>query len=214
MEWQAGEGSSTAPYPRKAVVLQRVAVFCGSRTGRLPLYADQARLLGRELVRRGWGLVYGGGHIGLMGAVADAVLDAGGEVIGVIPQALVDRELAHRGLSELRVVATMHQRKELMADLADGFVALPGGYGTADETFEVLSWAQLGLHHKPVGLLNTAGFFDPLLAWLERGVDEDFLKPRHRQLLLAAPEPGPLLDLLTRRRSALPRPQWLDEEER
>ncbi|HZU35346.1 MAG TPA: TIGR00730 family Rossman fold protein [Gemmataceae bacterium] len=194
--------------------MQRIAVFCGSRAGRLPIYAEQARALGTELVRRGWGMVYGGGHIGLMGVVADAVLRGGGEVIGVIPQSLVDRELAHRGLTELRVVETMHQRKELMADLADGFIALPGGYGTADETFEILTWAQLGLHHKPVGLLNTAGFFDPLLGWLEQCMSEDFLKPIHRGLLLAAAEPAELLDQLASAQPPAVSPKWIDKEER
>jgi uncharacterized protein (TIGR00730 family) len=174
----------------------RVCVFCGSRTGRLPVYQEQTRQLGKLLVARGLGLVYGGGHIGLMGVLADAVLQAGGEVIGVIPQSLVERELAHTGLSELRVVSTMHERKALMADLSDAFVALPGAYGTADEWFEILTWAQLGLHTKPIGLLNTAAFFDPLLAWLDRAVADGFLKPVHRQLLLEAPDPGVLLDKL------------------
>src|SRR5436309_4231437 len=135
---------------------------------------------------RGIGLVYGGGHIGLMGILADAVLAAGGEAIGVIPQNMIDKELAHGKLTKLHVVSTMHQRKALMADLADGFAALPGGFGTADELFEILTWAQLGLHAKPVGLLNVAGYFDPLLAWVEQGVREGFLRPEHRGLLATA----------------------------
>ncbi|HEV3083366.1 MAG TPA: TIGR00730 family Rossman fold protein, partial [Gemmataceae bacterium] len=141
-----------------------VCVFCGSRSGGQPLYAAAARQLGISLVARGMDLVYGGGHVGLMGILADAVLRGGGEVVGVIPQALVERELAQEGLTRLEVVDTMHQRKAAMADLADAFAALPGGYGTADELFEILTWAQLGMHAKPIGLLNISGFFDPLLA--------------------------------------------------
>src|SRR5262249_49799865 len=143
-------------------------VFCGSKTGSRPVYADQAHKLARLLVARGVGLVFGGGHIGLMGVLADEVLHAGGEAIGVIPQPLVDKELAHRGLTKLHVCDSMHQRKALMADLSDAFAALPGGFGTADELFEILTWSQLGLHAKPVGLLNTGGFFDPLLTWLDQ----------------------------------------------
>jgi uncharacterized protein (TIGR00730 family) len=176
--------------------MRRLCVFCGSSAGGQPIYADHARRLGTALAARSVGLVYGGGHIGLMGILADAVLGAGGEVIGVIPQALVDKELAHRGLTELRVVASMHERKALMADLADGFAALPGGFGTGDEFFEILSWAQLGLHAKPIGLLNVAGYFDALLAWLDHTVREGFVKPIHRRLLLEACEPERLLDLL------------------
>jgi uncharacterized protein (TIGR00730 family) len=174
----------------------RVAVFCGSRTGGRPVYAEQARRLGRVLAARQLGLVYGGGHIGLMGVLADAVLQAGGEAIGVIPQSLVDRELAHQGLSELRVVTTMHERKAVMAHLSDAFIAMPGGYGTADEFFEILTWAQLGLHAKPAGLFNVAGFFDPLRSWLDHTVSEGFVQPRHRQLLLEADDPARLLDIL------------------
>jgi uncharacterized protein (TIGR00730 family) len=141
-------------------------------------------------------LVFGGGHIGLMGFLADAALKAGGRVIGVIPQALVDKELAHGGVTELRVVASMHERKALMADLSDAFVALPGGFGTADEFFEILTWAQLGLHAKPIGVFNVAGYFDPLLAWLDRSVVEGFLRPRDRRLLVVADDPSRLLELL------------------
>jgi uncharacterized protein (TIGR00730 family) len=162
---------------------RRLCVFCGSATGSNPAYAAAARALGTQVVRRGWGLVFGGGHIGLMGVFADAALAAGGEVIGVIPQALVDRELAHTSLTDLRVVGSMHERKALMADLSHAFVALPGGYGTADEFFEMLTWAQLNIHHKPIGLLNTARFFDPLLAWIDRAVQDGFIKPVYRQAL-------------------------------
>jgi uncharacterized protein (TIGR00730 family) len=170
-----------------------LCVFCGSKAGGAA-YAEAARQLGRLLVERGLGLVFGGGHVGLMGVLADAVLAAGGEAVGVIPRALVDRELAHPGLTRLHVVATMHERKACMADLSDGFLALPGGFGTADELFEILTWAQLGLHAKPVGLVNVAGFFGPLLAWLDHTVATGFLKPKHRQLLLEAEDPARLLD--------------------
>jgi uncharacterized protein (TIGR00730 family) len=165
-------------------------------------------------VVRGLGLVYGGGHVGLMGVLADSVLRLGGEVIGVIPRSLVERELAHAGLTELRVVGTMHQRKAAMADLADSFAALPGGFGTADELFEILTWTQLGLHGKPVGLLNTAGFFDPLLAWLDHTVGEGFVKAQHRQLLLAAAGPEELLDRLQAAPAAATEPKWIDAAER
>jgi uncharacterized protein (TIGR00730 family) len=163
--------------------MKRLCVFCGSAIGRDARYTDAARALGTLLVRRGWGLVFGGGHIGLMGVLADAALSAGGEVIGVIPQALVDRELAHPRLSDLRIVGSMHERKALMANLSHAFLALAGGYGTADEFFEMLTWAQLGIHHKPIGLLNTADFFGPLLAWIDRSVADGFIKPAHRQSL-------------------------------
>lgn len=160
--------------------MRRLCVFCGSSTGNRPEYREAARQLGCLLARHDVGLVFGGGHIGLMGILADAILEAGGEAIGVIPQALVDRELAHRGLTTLHVVAGMHQRKALMADLADAFLALPGGFGTADECFEILTWAQLGFHSRPIGLLNVAGFFDALLAWLDHCVQEGFLLPEMR----------------------------------
>ena len=163
--------------------MRRLCVFCGSSTGYRPEYRAAARRFGEALAERGVALVFGAGHIGLMGVLADAVLERGGQAIGIIPQALVDKELAHRTLTELHVVETMHQRKALMADLADGFVALPGGFGTADELFEILTWAQLGLHNKPIGLLNTAGFFDPLLSWLDRCVAEGFLRPEHRDFV-------------------------------
>jgi uncharacterized protein (TIGR00730 family) len=163
--------------------MRRLCVFCGSKVGANPAYADSARRLGTALAKQGVGLVFGAGHVGLMGVMADAALAAGGEVIGVIPQGLVDLELAHNRLTELRVVATMHQRKALMAELSDAFVALPGGYGTLDESFEILTWAQLGLHAKPVGMWNVAGFFDPLLAWIAQAVREGFISPRYEGLL-------------------------------
>jgi len=176
--------------------MPRVCVFCGSSTGNDPRYAASARELGELLVARGLGLVFGAGHIGLMGVLADAVLGAGGEAIGVIPQVLVDKELAHRGLSDLRIVPGMHERKAVMADLSDAFAALPGGYGTADEWFEILTWAQLRLHSKPIGVLNVNGFFDPLLSWLDRAVNEGFVKPAHCRLIRVAETPPQLLDAL------------------
>ena len=186
--------------------MRRVCVFCGSNVGNRELYAAQRRL-GGVLAARGLGLVFGAGHIGLMGILADAVLAAGGEAIGVIPQSMVDKELAHTGLTRLEVVNTMHERKALMADLSDGFVALPGGFGTGDELFEILTWSQLGLHAKPVGVLNVAGYFDPLLRWLDHAVNEGFIRPQHRGLLLEADDPDRLLDMLHRERRGLPPPR-------
>ncbi len=187
--------------------MRRLCIFCGSSMGQDPVYAEAAQQMGHALARRGLALVYGGGHIGLMGVLADAVLAEGGEVLGVIPRSMVERELAHRGLTELHVVETMHQRKALMADLADGFAALPGGFGTADEFFEILTWAQLGLHAKPIGLLNTRGFFDPLLAWLDHCVREGFVRPEHSERLLVASDSDSLLQTLLRYKS----PVWPDQ---
>jgi uncharacterized protein (TIGR00730 family) len=175
--------------------MQNVCVFCGSSSGR-PVYSDAGRRFGTALARREYGLVYGGGHIGLMGVVADAVLAGGGKAVGVIPRFLVDKELAHSRLTELLVVETMHQRKALMADRADAFAVLPGGFGTGDELFEALTWAQLGLHAKPIGLLNVADFFSPLIGWLDHMVREQFLRAEHRKLVLTSAEPEELLDLL------------------
>ena len=173
--------------------MKRLAVYCGSATPADPRYVDNAREVGRVFAERGIGLVYGGGRLGLMGAVADSCLDAGGEVIGVIPRALVNAEVAHRGLTELRVVDTMHQRKQLFTELSDGFVTLPGGTGTMDELWEALSWAQLGYHSKPVGLLNVGGFYDGLLAFVETMAETGFLRPQHRDILLASNDLDTLL---------------------
>jgi uncharacterized protein (TIGR00730 family) len=173
-----------------------LCVFCGSSKGGPAIYAETARRFGEALAGRGWGLVYGGGHIGLMGVLADAVLHAGKPVIGVIPRSMLERELAHEGLTELHIVETMHQRKALMAERAAAFAALPGGVGTADEFFEIVTWRQLRLHAKPIGVLNVAGFFDPLLTWLDRTVVDGFLRAEHRRLLNVADEPERLLDLL------------------
>src|SRR5262249_21550405 len=164
-------------------MLHNLCVFCGSRVGANPLYVEQTRRLGQSLARRGIGLVYGAGHIGLMGVLADAVLEQGGQAIGVIPQALVERELAHQGLTKLHVVARMHERRPLMAAPADASLAVPGGYGTGDEPFERLAWSRLKLQAKPIGVLNLAGFFDPLFAWIDRCVAEDFLKPCYRDFV-------------------------------
>ena len=176
--------------------MRRLAVYCGSATPADPMYMDTARAVGRGLAERGIGVVYGGGRLGLMGAVADAALGAGSEVVGVIPQALVDAEVAHRGLSELHVVSGMHERKALFTDLADGFVTIPGGTGTMDELWEALSWAQLGYHAKPVGLLNMAGFYDPLVAMWERMAEVGFVRAQHRDLLIVADALPALLDAM------------------
>jgi len=174
--------------------MKRLAVYCGSATPADPLYIEGARALGRTLAERGIGLVYGGGRTGLMGAIADGALEGGGEVIGVIPQALVDAEVAHRGLTELHVVQGMHQRKQMFTDLSDGFVTIPGGTGTMDELWEALSWAQLGYHADPVGLLNTAGYYDHLIAFWDKMGEVGFLRPQHRDLLIVADTLDVLLD--------------------
>ncbi len=174
--------------------MKRVCVYCGSKPGIRPAYREAAVRLGTALVTRGLGLVYGGARRGLMGLLAETVLARKGEVIGVIPDAMVSREIAHPGVLDLRVVKSMHERKALMVELADAFIALPGGYGTLDEFFEVAAWAQLRLHRKPCGLLNVEGFFDPLLAYLDRAVTEGFLKPLHRSLILEDDNPELLLD--------------------
>lgn len=166
--------------------MKRIAVFCGSSTGQSPHYMALAREVGTELVRHGYGIVYGGGRMGLMGALADSALAAGGEVIGVIPEALVGAELAHHGCTELEVVATMHERKARFTALADAFITLPGGIGTMEELWEVLSWAQLGYHNCPVGLLNDRGFYDHLLTLYNHLIAEGFVRPQHRDLLVQA----------------------------
>jgi uncharacterized protein (TIGR00730 family) len=179
-------------------VLRSICVFCGSSVGSRPEYSAAAAEVGRLLAERGIRVVYGAGKIGLMGVLADAALAVGGEVIGVIPQMLVDKELAHRGLTELRIVTSMHERKALMAELSDAFIALPGGLGTFEELFEVLTWAQLHIHHKPCGCLNVAGYFEPLNQLLDHGVAEGFLRSEQRQLLISSSNPAELLALLAR----------------
>lgn len=179
-----------------AAHIQRLCVYCGSAAGHDAVYAKAARELGLAIAQRGMSLVYGGGHVGLMGIVADAVLAAGAKVTGVIPTALMDSEVGHTQLTELRVVKDMHERKALMAELADGFVALPGGIGTLEELFEVMTWLQLGYHRKPVGLLNTQGFYDDLLRMLNKQRDTGFLKPAHHALLITEADTAALLDRL------------------
>lgn len=177
--------------------MKRLCVFCGSSVGVNPAYAEVATALGTLLADRGIGLVYGGGNVGLMGVIADAALAAGGEVIGVIPQALADREVAHHGVTELRIVDSMHTRKAMMADLSDAFLAMPGGVGTFEEFFEAITWTQLGLHRKPCGLLNVAGFYTPLALFIDQAVSDGFIKPVHRAAIVVDDDPARLLDTLT-----------------
>ncbi len=192
-----------------------ICVFCGSSVGGRAEYAGAARRFGTILAGRGLELVFGASHVGLMGVLADAVLAAGGRAVGVFPQTLVEKVLAHGQLTELHVVDSMHSRKALMAERADAFVALPGGFGTADELFEVLTWAQLGIHAKPIGLLNVVGFFAPLLAWAQHAVREGFLRPEYLAMLHVAEEPEQLLDRLLAHRpgSGLP-PKLLGPSDR
>lgn len=173
--------------------MKRICVFCGSKVGDRPIYTESARCLAEILVERGLGLVFGGGHIGLMGVLADTMLAHGGEVVGVIPRALRDKELAHTGVQQMHIVESMHERKALMADLSDGFIALPGGFGTADEFFEILTWKQLKIHHKPTGILNTSGYFDFMLRWLDHMVAEGFVRETYRQMIIEAAEPRELV---------------------
>ncbi len=190
----------------------QLCVFCGSSPGRNPDFADAARTLGVALAARDIGVVYGGGNVGLMGVVADATLAAGGRVTGVIPHALVTRELAHRGLTRLHVVNSMHERKALMARLSDGFIALPGGFGTLEEFCEAVTWTQLGVHAKPCGLLNVAGFYDGLLTFVEHAMQEAFLRPTHRQIIVAEATPAALIDrMLGWEAPAVAR--WIDQSE-
>jgi len=190
------------------MALKRLCVFCGSSSGKNPAYTEAARQVGKTLAARQIGLVFGGGRVGLMGAVADSVLENGGEVIGVIPRVLATKELAHGGLKDLRIVDSMHERKALMASLSDGFIALPGGFGTLEEFFEILTWAQLGLHQKPCGVLNVNGYFDPLLALSEHGIAEGFVSASHRDLILHA---NTINDLLVQFANSTPPPlpRWI-----
>ena len=178
--------------------MSRLCVFCGSNAGAAPAFAEAAARLGSALASREIGLVYGGGNVGLMGILADAVVEHGGEVIGVIPAALEAKEISHRGLSDLHVVGSMHERKALMAELADGFIALPGGSGTLEELFEVFTWSQLGLHRKACALLNVEGYFDGLTSFLDHAVQERFMKAQHRAMLLCEDTPAAVLDALDR----------------
>lgn len=191
--------------------MRRLCVYCGSSPGRNPAYLEAAATLGRELAARNMGLVYGGASVGVMGALADAVLASGGEVTGVIPRALALKEVAHPGLTEQLVVGSMHERKALMAELSDGFIALPGGWGTMEEIFEILTWAQLGFHEKPCGLLNVSGYFDGLFAFLEHAISEGFVRPEYRALLLLESDGERLLQRFATYRAPRIR-KWLSNE--
>ncbi len=191
--------------------MKRVCVFCGSSPGRDPIFLDAAGRVGRSIARRGLELVYGGAHVGLMGAVADAALAAGAHVIGVIPQSMVDREVAHTGLPDLRVVGSMHERKAMMEVLSDAFLALPGGMGTLEEVCEIYTWGQLGLHAKPCGLLNVGGYYDPLLQLLDNAVDAGFLRSAHRSMVLVDIDPAALLDRFASYRPAIA-DKWITRE--
>ena len=193
--------------------VQRVCVFCGSSPGARPAYTEATEDLGQLLVERDITLVFGGATVGLMGRLADTVLSEGGEAIGVIPQSLVDREIAHLGLTDLHVVDTMHERKQRMADLADAFVALPGGLGTLDELFEIYTWAQLGLHRNPIGILNVEGYFDGLMTFLEHAVAERFVREDHRAMLIVEEEPAAMLERLESFDAATVTPKWIDRED-
>src|SRR5262245_32331116 len=195
-------------------MVKSVCVFCGSAAGSNPVYATTARELGRALAERKLALVYGGGRVGLMGEVASAALASSGTVVGVIPHSLALKEIAQEDCTELVVVNTMHERKALMADRSDCFVALPGGYGTCDELFEIITWAQLGIHRKPVAILNVNGFFTPLLAWLDHIVSEGLLRQKHRDLLLVADTVPALFDVLANWKPPEPATKWVEPEER
>jgi hypothetical protein len=192
--------------------MKRICVFAGSSVGVRPGYRTAAEALGLALAARGIDLVYGGGRVGLMGILADAMLASGGHVTGVIPHALAAREVAHLGLSDLRVVGSMHERKALMADLADGFIALPGGWGTLDELFEILTWGQLGLHQKPCGLLNAGGYFDRLLSFVDHSIDEGFVRREYRTMITVSESPDELLDRLAAYAPPLVE-KWIDPAE-
>ena len=193
--------------------VRRLCVFCGSSPGASPAYGDAAEELGRLLVTEGIGLVYGGGKVGLMGRLADAVLAEGGEVTGVMPEALVAKEIGHPGLNDLRVVGSMRERKALMADLSDGFVALPGGLGTVEELFEVYTWSQLGLHLKPCALLDVEGYYEGIATFLSHAVEERFLREDHREMLIVEGDPRTLIERLRRFEPAAVVPKWIDREE-
>jgi len=195
-----------------ARTIRRVCAFCGSNVGSDPAYRDAARELGEEIVRRGWALVYGGGRVGLMGVLADAALTAGGEVVGVIPEMLATKELLHTGATQMHVAPGMHARKALMEELADAFVALPGGFGTFEELLEIITWAQLGLHTKPIGLLNVRGFYDGLIGVFDHAIAEGFIKEKHRGLVVAARTAAELLNRLETHEMPRVR-KWIQVEE-
>lgn len=192
--------------------IKNICVYCGSSAGKNPAFAQAAVTLAQEMCDRNIGLVYGGAAVGIMGAVADAVLERGGEVIGVIPKSLAIKEVAHDKLTELRVVASMHDRKAMMADLADGFIALPGGWGTLEEIFEILTWAQLGFHDKPCGLLNTQGYYDGLIGFLDNSFEQQFVSELYRPMLMTSEQPVSLLDKFTVYKAPKVR-KWMAEDE-
>jgi len=192
--------------------IKKICVYCGSSPGKNPAYLQAASSLATSLSDRGIGLVYGGAAVGVMGAVANAVLEAGGEAIGIIPKSLAVKEVAHDGLSELHVVASMHDRKAMMADLADGFIALPGGWGTLEEIFEILTWAQLGFHHKPCGLLNVEGYYDGLIGFLENSFEQQFVNDLCRPMLMQSNKPEALLDQFSAYKAPKVR-KWVGEDE-
>ncbi|HMV87257.1 MAG TPA: TIGR00730 family Rossman fold protein [Blastocatellia bacterium] len=196
----------------KEVKIERICVFCGSSSGKRAAYVEQARLLGKAMAAKGIGLVYGAGGIGLMGEVANAVLEAGGNVTGIIPYALATKERANPK-GEMRVVNTMHERKAMMANLSDAFIAMPGGFGTFEELMEIITWGQLGIHQKPIGLLNVAGYYDPLLAMIDRAVEEGFILPRYRNLIVVASEAEELLEKLFRYEPLEGIVQWIEMSE-
>ena len=194
------------------MALKKICVYCGSSSGKSPAYAEAATQLGRAMQQRGIGLVYGGAAVGIMGAVADAVLEAGGEAIGVIPKSLAIKEVAHHQLTELHVVGSMHERKAMMAELSDGFIALPGGWGTLEELFEMLTWAQLGFHKKPCGLLNVNGYYDGLIGFLDHAFEQQFVNELYRPMLLTAQQPEELLDQYASYQAPVVH-KWVDEEQ-
>ncbi len=191
----------------------RICVFCGSRSGTRPAYIELAQHLGKAIASAGFGLVYGGGRVGLMGEAANAALAAGGEVIGVIPEPLARKEVAHNEVTELIIVPDMHQRKALMAARSDAFITMPGGIGTYEEFFEILTWSVLGLHAKPIGLLNVDGYFDPLLALMEHGVEEGFMKPTDLQRILVSTDPADLVQRLPSFEVAPLGPRWINSDQ-
>ncbi|MBM4054364.1 MAG: TIGR00730 family Rossman fold protein [Planctomycetes bacterium] len=193
--------------------LKRICVFCGSSIGNRPAYKDAAIKLGKALVSHGIGLVYGGGGVGLMGIIAETVMKEKGEVIGVIPKSLFAREIVLREITELHEVGSMHERKALMAQLSDAFIAMPGGYGTLDEFFEIVTWSQLGLHAKPIGILNVDGYFDLLLEFVDHAIRECFVKPEHGQLILRSDNPDELLQTLIRKKPIQPAVKLIDWQE-
>ena len=212
--FKGAKGVRRLKFSERMKKIKRVCVFCGSSFGKRPAYRKAAEALGRLLAEREIGLVYGGGCVGLMGVLADAVMACDGEVIGVIPDSLMRREVGHRGVTKLHVVETMHERKALMADLADAFIALPGGFGTLEEFLEIVTWSQLGIQQKPCGLLNVENYWDGLLKVLDHAVDEGFLRPENAELVLVAQNPKSMLERLEQWEPPVRVEKWLDREKR